>query len=121
MTSHGFKALAVMFDTHTLVITASRLSHCDDKINSLIVKWDGEDVNIPTDILLWLTKDAFSTRFGGLSSAEPKLVKAEINMSVYEQAASTAKLFATPLHGFPKVAVDTPILQLLDPMQACPS
>jgi hypothetical protein len=38
---------------------------------------------------------------------------------VYVQAASTAKLFVTPLHGFPNVLIDTPILQLLDPMQAC--
>ena len=43
------QALAVMFDTHTLVIAANRVSHWDDKIDYLIVKWDGEDVNIPTD------------------------------------------------------------------------
>jgi hypothetical protein len=38
---------------------------------------------------------------------------------VYVHAASTAKLLVTPLHGFPNVFIDTPILQLLDPMQAC--
>jgi hypothetical protein len=39
-------------------------------------------------------------------------------MFVYAQVASTAKLFATPLQGSPNVSVDTPTLQLLDPMQA---
>ncbi|KAG4979761.1 hypothetical protein GLYMA_12G068700v4 [Glycine max] len=43
------QALAVMFDTHTLVIAANRVSHWDDKVDSLIVKWDDELVNIPTD------------------------------------------------------------------------
>jgi len=37
-----------MFDTHTLVITGNRLSHRDDKVDCLIVKWDDELVNIPT-------------------------------------------------------------------------
>jgi len=41
------------------------------------------------------------------------------HMSVYAQVASTAKLFGTPLQGSPKVSVDTPTVQLLDPMQAC--
>jgi hypothetical protein len=42
-----------------------------------------------------------------------------LHMFVYAQVASTAKLFATPLQGSPNVSVDTPTLQLLDPMQAC--
>jgi len=38
---------------------------------------------------------------------------------LYAQVASTAKLFGSPLQGSPNVSVDTPTLQLLDPMQAC--
>jgi hypothetical protein len=37
----------------------------------------------------------------------------------HAQEASTAKLFATPLHGSPNVLADAPMLQLFDPMQAC--
>ncbi|KAI4334417.1 hypothetical protein L6164_019114 [Bauhinia variegata] len=43
------QALAVMFDTHTLVIAANRVSKWDDNVDSLIVKWDDETVHIPTD------------------------------------------------------------------------
>lgn len=38
---------------------------------------------------------------------------------VYAQEDSTAKLFATPLHGSPNALIDSSILQLLEPMQAC--
>ncbi|XVF47155.1 hypothetical protein PTKIN_Ptkin03bG0086600 [Pterospermum kingtungense] len=43
------QALAVMFDTHTLVIAANRVSHWDDNVDGLSVRWDGEAVNIPYD------------------------------------------------------------------------
>ena len=43
------QALAVMFDTHTLDIAAKRVSHWDDNVDTLIVKWDGKIINIPTD------------------------------------------------------------------------
>ncbi|XVE59814.1 hypothetical protein DITRI_Ditri05aG0077100 [Diplodiscus trichospermus] len=43
------QALAVMFDTHTLVIAANRVSHWDDNVDALSVRWDGEAVNIPYD------------------------------------------------------------------------
>ncbi|GFZ20470.1 late embryogenesis abundant protein-related [Actinidia rufa] len=43
------QALSVMFDTHTLVLSARRVSHWDDNVDALIVRWDGEEVNIPTD------------------------------------------------------------------------
>ncbi|XP_061358781.1 uncharacterized protein LOC133302972 isoform X2 [Gastrolobium bilobum] len=43
------QALAIMFDTHTLVVAANRVSHWDDNVDSLTVKWDGEVVIIPTD------------------------------------------------------------------------
>ncbi|XP_054816470.1 uncharacterized protein LOC129316194 [Prosopis cineraria] len=43
------QALAVMFDTHTLVIAANRVSHWDDRVDSLLVHWDGEAITIPTD------------------------------------------------------------------------
>ncbi|CAN1145475.1 hypothetical protein LINPERHAP2_LOCUS14701 [Linum perenne] len=41
------QALAIMFDTHTLVIAARKVPHWDDKVDALIVKWDGETVTIP--------------------------------------------------------------------------
>ncbi|PQQ04923.1 uncharacterized protein Pyn_30321 [Prunus yedoensis var. nudiflora] len=40
------QALAVMFDTHTLVIAAKRVSKWDDKVDALMVNWDGEAVII---------------------------------------------------------------------------
>nr|CAN62097.1 hypothetical protein VITISV_016029 [Vitis vinifera] len=43
------QAFSVMFDTHTLVIAADRVSHWDDDVDALIVRWDGETVTIPTD------------------------------------------------------------------------
>ncbi|KAI3853101.1 hypothetical protein MKW92_008071, partial [Papaver armeniacum] len=43
------QALSVMFDTHNLVLAAKRVSKWDDKVDSLIVRWDGEDIEIPTD------------------------------------------------------------------------
>ncbi|KAK7262330.1 hypothetical protein RJT34_29898 [Clitoria ternatea] len=43
------QALAVMFDTHTLVVAANRVSHWDEKVDSLAIKWDGEDISVPTD------------------------------------------------------------------------
>ncbi|XP_016187407.2 uncharacterized protein LOC107629203 [Arachis ipaensis] len=43
------QALAVMFDSHTLDIAARRVSQWDDKVDTLIVKWDGKLVSIPTD------------------------------------------------------------------------
>ncbi|XWS52679.1 hypothetical protein CRYUN_Cryun11dG0091500 [Craigia yunnanensis] len=43
------QALAVMFDTHTLVIAANIVSHWDDNVDALRVRWDGEAVNIPYD------------------------------------------------------------------------
>ncbi|KAJ4848913.1 hypothetical protein Tsubulata_025478, partial [Turnera subulata] len=42
------KALSVMFDTHTLVIAAKIITHWDDSIDALVVRWDGETVEIPT-------------------------------------------------------------------------
>ncbi|CAK7327421.1 unnamed protein product [Dovyalis caffra] len=44
------QALSIMFDTHTLVIAAKRVSKWDDNIDALTVKWDGQTVDdIPTD------------------------------------------------------------------------
>lgn len=43
------QALAVMFDSHTLVIAAKKASHWDDTVDSLTVQWDGESVTIPTN------------------------------------------------------------------------
>ncbi|GAV66383.1 Root_cap domain-containing protein [Cephalotus follicularis] len=43
------QAFSVMFDTHTLVIAAKKVSHWHDNIDAMIVKWDGEAVSIPTD------------------------------------------------------------------------
>ncbi|KAK8683266.1 hypothetical protein V6N13_039331 [Hibiscus sabdariffa] len=43
------QALAVMFDTHTLVLAAKRVSKWDDSFDALTLRWDGEAVNIPTE------------------------------------------------------------------------
>ncbi|XP_030924052.1 uncharacterized protein LOC115950913 [Quercus lobata] len=43
------QAVAVMFDTHTLVIAAKKVSHWDKNFDALTVRWDGEAVNIPID------------------------------------------------------------------------
>ncbi|XP_057953812.1 uncharacterized protein LOC131148095 [Malania oleifera] len=43
------QALAVMFDTHTLVIAAKRVSRWDDNVDALTVRWDGETVEVPYD------------------------------------------------------------------------
>ncbi|XVE59813.1 hypothetical protein DITRI_Ditri05aG0077000 [Diplodiscus trichospermus] len=43
------QALAVMFDTHTLVLAAKRVSKWDESFDALTVRWDGETVSIPTD------------------------------------------------------------------------
>ncbi|GKU93581.1 hypothetical protein SLEP1_g7164 [Rubroshorea leprosula] len=43
------QALAVMFDTHTLVVAANKVSHWDDSVDALSVRWDGETINIPED------------------------------------------------------------------------
>ncbi|XP_027348563.1 uncharacterized protein LOC113860110 [Abrus precatorius] len=43
------QALSVMFDAHTLVIAANRVSHWEDSVDTLTIKWDGELVNVPKD------------------------------------------------------------------------
>ncbi|GLT44722.1 hypothetical protein SLA2020_186050 [Shorea laevis] len=43
------QALAVMFDTHTLVIAANKVSHWDDNVDALSVRWDGDTISIPED------------------------------------------------------------------------
>jgi hypothetical protein len=43
------QALAIMFDTHTIVIAAKRVSNWDDNVDALTVSWDGEAVDIATD------------------------------------------------------------------------
>ncbi|KAM7502072.1 hypothetical protein LguiB_000976 [Lonicera macranthoides] len=53
------QALSIMFDTHTLVLAASKVSHWDDSVDTLMVRWDGELVTIPTDGLAeWRASDA---------------------------------------------------------------
>ncbi|KAG8371339.1 hypothetical protein BUALT_Bualt13G0077400 [Buddleja alternifolia] len=43
------QALSIMFDSHTLVLAAKKVTHWTADIDALIVKWDGESINIPTD------------------------------------------------------------------------
>ena len=47
------------------------------------------------------------------------LLLTNIYQTCHEHAASTTRLFVTPLHGSPKFFADTGTLQLLTPMQAC--
>ncbi|KAJ6344985.1 hypothetical protein OIU78_007798 [Salix suchowensis] len=39
------QALSIMFDTHTLVIAAKRVTKWDDNLDALTVKWDGQTVD----------------------------------------------------------------------------
>ncbi|PIN14050.1 hypothetical protein CDL12_13320 [Handroanthus impetiginosus] len=43
------QALSIMFDSHTLVLAAKKVSKWDDNADALIVKWNDESINIPTD------------------------------------------------------------------------
>ncbi|OVA18098.1 Root cap [Macleaya cordata] len=43
------QALSVMFDTHNLVLAAKRVSKWDNSVDSLIIRWDGDTVEVPTD------------------------------------------------------------------------
>ncbi|KAJ8543919.1 hypothetical protein K7X08_025537 [Anisodus acutangulus] len=43
------QTLSVMFDTHTLVLRAKKVSHWDEKVDALIMQWNGETVDVPTD------------------------------------------------------------------------
>lgn len=50
------QALAVMFESHTLVIAANKVAQWDDNVEALSIRWDGETVYIP--------EDEWSTRAG---------------------------------------------------------
>ncbi|KAI3901394.1 hypothetical protein MKW92_037476, partial [Papaver armeniacum] len=43
------QALSVLFGNHNLVLAAKRVSYWDDKVDSLIGQWNGENINIPTN------------------------------------------------------------------------
>ncbi|XP_076894142.1 uncharacterized protein LOC143546337 [Bidens hawaiensis] len=41
------KSVAVMFDTHTLTVSAKKVAQWDDQVDVLLVKWDGQEVTVP--------------------------------------------------------------------------
>ncbi|CAL9068388.1 unnamed protein product, partial [Musa banksii] len=43
------QALAVMFESHSLVVAARRVDKWDDRFDALAVRWDGKEVTVPTD------------------------------------------------------------------------
>ncbi|KAK9124293.1 hypothetical protein Sjap_013895 [Stephania japonica] len=44
------QALSIFFDSHTLILAAAKkVSHWDDAVDNLIVRWDGDTVQVPTD------------------------------------------------------------------------
>lgn len=43
------QALAVMFESHTLVVAAKRVAVWDDNVDALILRYDGEDLAVATD------------------------------------------------------------------------
>lgn len=43
------QALSVMFDSHTLVIAAKKLSHWSDNVDAILFKWNGTPISIPRD------------------------------------------------------------------------
>ncbi|XP_038999042.1 uncharacterized protein LOC120124433 [Hibiscus syriacus] len=68
------QALAVMFDTHTLVVSANRVSHWDDHVDALTVQFDGETVNIPYDgEAEWTNGDALVERTDDKNSIRVKI------------------------------------------------
>ncbi|GLU19004.1 hypothetical protein SLE2022_352750 [Rubroshorea leprosula] len=43
------QALAVMFDSHKLVVSANRVSQWDDDVDALSIRWDGEAIEISAE------------------------------------------------------------------------
>lgn len=43
------QTLSVMFDTDTLVVGTKQVSHWDEKVDALIVQWNGKTITVPTD------------------------------------------------------------------------
>ncbi|KAG7606778.1 hypothetical protein AtNW77_Chr5g0146831 [Arabidopsis thaliana] len=43
------QAFSVMFDSHNLVIAAKKVASWDDSVDSLVVRWNGEEVEVPTE------------------------------------------------------------------------
>ncbi|KAJ0714176.1 hypothetical protein HanPI659440_Chr13g0486601 [Helianthus annuus] len=43
------QSVSIMFDTHTLIISVKNVEQWDDSVDTLLVKWDGEEVTVPFD------------------------------------------------------------------------
>lgn len=43
------QAVSVMFDTHILLLAARKVSHWNNNVDALIVKWNDDSISIPTD------------------------------------------------------------------------
>ncbi|XP_024985352.1 uncharacterized protein LOC112520958 [Cynara cardunculus var. scolymus] len=43
------QSVSVMFDTHTLVLAAKKVPKWDDSVDVLLMKWDGQEVTIPSE------------------------------------------------------------------------
>ncbi|KAI3688188.1 hypothetical protein L1987_81898 [Smallanthus sonchifolius] len=43
------QSVSIMFDIHTLIISAKKAAQWDDSVDKLLVKWDGEEVTVPFD------------------------------------------------------------------------
>lgn len=43
------QALSVMFDSHSLVVAAQRVTKWDDSVDSLVLRWDGDTITLPTE------------------------------------------------------------------------
>lgn len=43
------QSLAVVFDSHVLVVAARRVAKWDGRFDALAVLWDGEEINLPAD------------------------------------------------------------------------
>ncbi|KAG1361549.1 hypothetical protein COCNU_09G010120 [Cocos nucifera] len=63
------QALAVMFESHTLVLAARRVAKWDDGFDALALRWDGKEVDVPTD-----GEAEWQTRTGG-GSVEGEIVR----------------------------------------------
>ncbi|MFS7915945.1 hypothetical protein Hanom_Chr02g00171331 [Helianthus anomalus] len=102
------QSVAIMFDTHTLIISAKKVSQWDDSVDVLLVKWDGQEVTVPfegdaewktntgvREVLVERTDDTNSVRVsvGGLVEIDMKAVpvtKAEDKAHNYQLPSNDA-------------------------------
>ncbi|KAK9158316.1 hypothetical protein Scep_004890 [Stephania cephalantha] len=52
------QTFSIMFDSHTFVLAAKRISYWDDNVDALIIWWDCKEIVVPTEVdVEWKTND----------------------------------------------------------------